>query len=50
METEDADGFISAVANFVEDPTEENLDRLNDARIAFIAGINPVVAYVYFYL
>ena len=48
--TLDADGLISAIKSFVNTPSDSTLTALNEAKCAFIAGLNPFVAYVYFYL
>lgn len=48
--TLNVDGFVSAIKSFVDDPTESTLIALNEAKCAFIAGVNPFIAYVYLYL
>lgn len=40
---------ISALEAFVAEPTEQGLAVVKDTFVAFVAGINPVVAYVYLY-
>ena len=48
--TLDAQGLITAIECFVNSPSDSTLAALNEARCAFVAGINPIVAYVYLYL
>lgn len=45
-----ADDLMLAIETFVADPTEDALSVVNDTAVAFLAGINPVIAYVYFYI
>ena len=49
-QTVDQDEFIAAIRCFADNPTESTLTALNEAKCAFIAGINPFIAYVYLYL
>ena len=44
------DELILAIEVFVADATEENYEAMLDAALGFMAGVNPVVAYVYLYL
>ena len=44
-----ADDVVEALRAFDFDPTEQTLADLRDAFVAFIAGINPVIAYTYLY-
>ena len=48
-DTSDKEGVISSLETFAENPTEDSLDAVREELVAFIAGINPVVAYVYLY-
>ena len=48
--TADVDALILSARAFVASPTEESYQALEDVLTAFLAGANPVVAYVYFYL
>ena len=45
-----ADDLMLAIETFAADPTEDALSAVNDSAVAFLAGINPVIAYVYFYI
>ena len=45
----DADGVVAALEAFVAEPTEEGLGAIKDTFVAFVASINPVLAYVYLY-
>ena len=45
-----SDDLVLAIEAFVADPTEDALSAVNDSAVAFLAGINPVIAYVYFYI
>ena len=49
-ESASIDEFILSIKAFLKNPCDETLSVLNDTKCAFVAGINPVVAYVYFYL
>ena len=42
--------LILGVEQFAADPTEENYQTLKDLTLGFARELNPVVAYVYFYL
>lgn len=42
--------LLAAIKAFVANPNNGTLDALERVEAAFISGINPVVAYVYFYL
>ena len=48
--TADKDALICAIEAFVLSPSDEGSAALRSTWCAFIAGINPVVAYVYFYI
>ena len=48
--TASADELILAIEAFVLNPTEDSLNMINDTALAYLAGINSVIAYVYFYI
>ena len=45
-----ADDLMLAIETFTANPTEDALSAVNDSAGAFLAGINSVIAYVYFYI
>ena len=47
--TASAEELIAAIRTFVESPTSATLEALEDTRCAYLASLNSVVAYVYFY-
>ena len=48
-DTADIDDVISTLEVFVAVPTEQAFAAVQEMLVAFVAGINPVVAYVYLY-
>ena len=44
-----ADELVDAIKTFLKTPTDENLDKIGETSTLFMAGINPVIAYVYIY-